>query len=109
MIHAGLYHLFSRILFIEGSRTAEYTGALLIAAVYNFTLHRLWTFQLNYYSHAMLLRYITVVLTSMASQSVVFYIGHEVFGIYDYYVFVIATVFAAGIQYLGHRFVTFKK
>lgn len=106
-LHTGLYHLQSRIIWPDGYRTAQYVTALLISAVYNFTLHRKWTFSAKGYSHQMLLRYISVILISMGSQSVVFYIGVDLLHVYDYYVFAVSVVVASLIQYFGHRFFTF--
>lgn len=108
-IHAGLYHVLSRIVWQEGPKTLEYVIALVTASIYNFTLHRLWTFSMNGYSHGMVIRYICVVLTSMGMQSAVFHVGVTILGVYDYYVFAVSVVFATLLQYFGHRFVTFNK
>lgn len=106
-IHAGIYALLSRVVWESGSRTLEYVIALVIAALYNFTLHRLWTFSLSTYSHKMVFRYSAVLLGSMGLQSIIFHIGVERLGFFDGFVFLVAASFAALVQYLGHRFVTF--
>lgn len=108
-LHTGLYHVFSRFIWAQGPRTLEYVIALVTASIYNFTLHRIWTFSMNGYSHQMVVRYICVILTSMGMQSGIFYVGVSLMGIYDYYVFAVSVVFAATLQYFGHRFVTFNK
>jgi putative flippase GtrA len=107
LIHAGLYAWMSRIVWTSGSRTLQYTLALFIAAIYNFTLHRIWTFQVKEKSFTMVVRYSIVVLTSMALQSGAFYFVNDILHLFD----VIAFAGAAGIaiiyQYFGHRFVTY--
>ena len=106
-IHAGLYHVFSRILWVQGSRTMEYVLALFIASIYNFTFHRKWTFAAKGYSHQMVVRYVIVVLTSMGVQSIIFHIGVDIMHVYDYAIFGVSIIFATIIQYLGHRLFTF--
>lgn len=106
-IHTGLYHLQSRIIWADGNRTVQYVIALVIASMYNFTLHRTWTFSAKGYNHQMLLRYISIILVSMGTQSLVFHIGVDLMRVFDYYVFAVSVVFAALIQYFGHRFFTF--
>jgi putative flippase GtrA len=108
-MHTGMYHMLSRYLWIQGPRTMQYVVTLIIASLYNFTLHRIWTFSMQGYSHGMAARYVCVILSSMGIQSIVFHIGVTILGIYDYYVFAVSVVFAALFQYFGHRFVTFNK
>jgi putative flippase GtrA len=108
-LHVGLYHLFSRILWPSGYRTVEYVIALTIASIYNFLLHRTWTFGVKGSAVQMIGRYIGVILTSMAIQSIVFHIGVDLMHVYDYYVFVVSAALAALFQYFGHRFFTFHR
>jgi putative flippase GtrA len=106
-LHVGLYHLQSRILWPQGSWTAEYVLALVIASVYNFVLHRMWTFGVQGSHLPMIGRYGGIVLCSMALQSIVFHIGVDLLRLYDYAVFAVSAACAALFQYFGHRFFTF--
>ncbi len=107
LLHAGLYALLSRVLWVEGNRTLEYVIALVITAVFNFTLHRIWTFAVKGFSSRMVARYVIVILSSMGIQSGIFFVGVELMGIYDFIVFFISAAIAAFLQYLGHRMFTF--
>lgn len=109
LLHACIYGLLSRVVWADGHRTVEYVIALFFASLYNFTLHRIWTFSMNGYSHFMALRYATTILISMGIQSLLFYIGYERLGFYDYAVLIVAAGVAAVTQYLAHRFFTFNK
>jgi putative flippase GtrA len=107
VIHTGVYALLSRVVWEQGNRTLEYVIALTLASIFNFTLHRIWTFAVNTFSAGMVARYVTVILSSMTLQSILFHIGVERLGIFDFYVFFATAALAAVMQYFGHRFFTY--
>lgn len=106
-IHVGSYALLSRVFWVEGNRTFEFFIAVSFAAIFNFTFHRLWTFKAREFSSKMVIRYLFVVISGTALNSGLFYVGHEVIGIYDFYV-LFGTVFVVALyQYIAHRQFTF--
>lgn len=108
-IHVGSYHLMSRVVWESGSRTLQYVIALTASAIFNFTLHHLWTFAVSTFQYRMIVRYVGVVGASMAMQSSIFYLFVDVLHWYDYIVFVMAFVISVGFQYFLHRIFTFKE
>ncbi|MFA5129345.1 MAG: GtrA family protein [Patescibacteria group bacterium] len=109
IIHTTLYVWMSRYIWISGSRTVQYTIALLVSAAFNFSLHRLWTFQVKSKSFAMVVRYSTVVGSSMLFQSVAFYFINVVLHMHDSVAFLVAVISSIVYQYFGHRFVTYNE
>lgn len=109
LLHAGLYAWVSRVLWPQGSRTLQYTVLLLLVACINFTLHRLWTFEVKTKSFAMVVRYSIVVGSSMGLQSIVFYVINDILHLHDSVAFAGASGIAIVYQYFGHRFVTYNK
>lgn len=109
VIHVTLYHLMSRVFWEDGNRTIQYMIAAPIAAIFNFTLHHLWTFSVSTFHPRMIVRYVGVVGTSMAMQSLIFFIVVDVLHWYDYIGFVIAFFVAVAFQYVLHRVFTFKE
>ncbi|OGL73301.1 hypothetical protein A3E39_01130 [Candidatus Uhrbacteria bacterium RIFCSPHIGHO2_12_FULL_60_25] len=106
-INAGVYALLSRVLWTEGNRTFESVIAVTISAVYNFTMHRTWTFKARGFNARMVARYIGVVVAGSALTGTLFYIGHEVLKIYDFIVLVGSAFLVAGVSYFTHRLYTF--
>jgi putative flippase GtrA len=106
-IHVGSYALLSRVFWVEGNRTFEFFIAVSFASVFNFTFHKLWTFDAKGFDSGMIARYLFVVISGTAINSGLFYLGHEVFGIYDFYVLFGTVVVVALYQYISHRQFTF--
>jgi putative flippase GtrA len=108
LIHLGLYSWMSRVIWVSGNRTLEYAVALVCASIFNFTLHRLWTYNAGAFQLRMLAKYIVVIGSSMLMQSLVFHICIDWLHLFDYFAFAISAVFAIIYQYFLHLFFTFK-
>lgn len=109
LIHASLYHVMSRTIWVSGNRTIQYTLALFFAATVNFTLHRIWTYQAGAFAYKMLFRYATVVGSSMLLQSAIFYVCLNWLRLFDYVAFAASAVLAIVFQYIFHGLFTFRK
>ena len=107
-INVMMYALFSRVLWVDGPKTLESVLSVLISAVFNFSMHYLWTFKAEGFGVRMLMRYVAVVVVGSSIHGTLFYIGHEVFGWYDLLVQVGAAFILATISYFLHRRFTFK-
>lgn len=107
VIHAGLYYIVSREIWPDGPKTLEYVLTMLCVGVYNFTMHRIWTFSLRRFSSAMVLRYLMAVGFGVILQSGIFSLCYDVLNIADYYAFGISVGLASFIQYCIQRFFTF--
>lgn len=106
-VKVGVYALLSRVLWPQGALYIENIAALIIAMIYNYTLHRFWTFNHQKPAAGSAGRYIGVVLLGSALDASLFYIGNEIFKIYDFFVLVFNSGFTAFLSFLLHRFFTF--
>lgn len=107
-INVLAYAALSRWIWESGPRTLEAVMATLISALYNFTLHYHWTFRSQGFGMGMLIRYALVVGIGTGLHGTLFYIGHEIFGLYDFAVLVGAAFMVAFATYLLHRWFTFR-
>ncbi|MBD3251231.1 hypothetical protein GF380_02045 [Candidatus Uhrbacteria bacterium] len=106
-VNAAIYALLSRVLWVSGDRTLEAVIAIALASIYNFSLHRAWTFQTRAFSSRMLARYIIVVFLGSGLHGGLFYVGHELLGWYDFAVLIGTAFLVAAFTYFAHRFFTF--
>lgn len=107
LLNIGLYTVLSRWLWIAGPRTLEAAMAVVLASIYNFTLHALWTFGAPELTSRALLRYIIVALCCNALYAVFFFIGHDVFHLFDIAVVAGSSMLVACVTYGAHRWFTF--
>ncbi len=106
-INTGIYALLSRVLWTDGNRTLESVVSVSFAAIYNFSLHRAWTFKARAFNFRMVMRYVLVVIFGTALSGVLFYIGHEILKLYDFAVLVGSAFLVAFASYATHRWYTF--
>jgi putative flippase GtrA len=107
VVNTGVYALFSRVVWTDGPRPLFVIIAQVMAALYNFTMHRNWTFQARAFNAAMVGRYLVVVVIGTALASIFFYIGHDLLHIYDLVVVTGTPFIVAGATYFLHRWYTF--
>lgn len=107
LVKVGCYALLSRILWVEGSRSLENVLALLVAIIYNYALHRLWTFRHLPMASGTFVRYSMVVVLASVLEASMFYVLHERFGFYDLFVLVFDTFLIAFLTFFLHRLFTF--
>lgn len=106
VLFIAIYSLLS-LLFPDTSRTLLTFTSSVLSGVYNFTVHRYWTFRSRALVGSALQRYIVVVIVATMEQTVLFYVGHELLHLFDYLVQVLVAAPVAGTTYLLHRFFTF--
>lgn len=107
LVKALAYTLISRILWNAGPRWVENIMALGIAMIYNYTLHRLWTFKFQTPHPGSAGRYVAVVAIASALDAVFFYIGHDILKVYDLLVLVVNAALIAAFTFSAHRWFTF--
>jgi len=108
VINFGLYALFSRLLFPQGNKVAESTIAFLISVLFNFAAHRAWTYRSQQIDVPQLVRYALVLGTASGIQALLFWLGHERLGYYDFGVLVVVTGLTALFTFFAHKFYTFR-
>lgn len=107
LIYAATYALFSRVVWTGGNRTVESFLATLISAMFNYVTHRSWTFRSRGKHGQQLWRYVVTVASATAIQTGLFWLGHEVFGIYDFLLVVSISALMPCYTYVMHRLFTF--
>lgn len=112
LLSTGLYLLFSRFLWPTSNgtlRTLENFFAIILASIFNFLAHRLWTFAAHQQTVKQLGRYTLVGSSAIALQTFLFWFGHQVLGMYDLFVIVVVTGMIAFYTFCLHRWFTFRK
>jgi putative flippase GtrA len=103
----GLYALFSKVLFRTWNPTLLDALALTVSAVFNFMLHRAWSFKAKGFSVGMIHRYLVTIVSASLLQVALFHVGTAWLGFLDFYVQIVLVPFIAWVQYVGHRMFTF--
>lgn len=103
------YWLLSRVMWPTGHRVLLNALAIGVAIIFNYCLHRLWTFRRD----AVLLsgsffRYLTVVVVASGMDTGLFYLLHIQRQFYELASFMVATVLTACFTFVTHRFFTFR-
>lgn len=106
-IDVGVYALLSRVVWIAGPRTGLSLISTSISAMFNFLMHRSWTFKTQAFSVAMVIRYLSVLLAGTLINGTLFYVGHEILHLHDILVKIGSVFIVAGGSYTLHRWYTF--
>lgn len=107
LIFFGTYTILWKYLLPAWNRTLLDAIAICVSGIFNFTLHRTWTFRASGFNLKMVGRYIFTVVFGSGLQVLIFFIGHQILGFYDYGVQIVAIPLVALAQYFLHRFFTF--
>lgn len=107
LVKAGGYALLSRVLWTDGPRSIQNVLALGLAMIYNYTLHRFWTFRFQRPTNGSAPRYIAVVIAASLLDVVFFYILHDLFGVYDFLVLALGALCGGVFTFTSHRLFTF--
>jgi putative flippase GtrA len=108
-IFMGLYAILSRFIWPSANKTLLDAIALSICAVFNYTLHRIWTFNAGTHSTRMISRYVSIIVLSSMLQTALFHLGNGVLGFNDFVVQIVLVPFIAAIQYVVNRQFTFNR
>lgn len=108
LVNALLYALFSRILL--ASFRAEFSNilAVVVASLYNYALHRVWTFQSRGSHRKQGFTYIAVAVSAMALQAALFWLGYRILQIHDFIVVVVVNLLIPLYTYPLHKRLTFR-
>jgi len=107
VLQSVLYFIFSRWLFVDLSHTASYMLAIGFAAVQNYVTHRAWTFGDQKAAQGSAYRFFIVLMAGIALNIFLFWLGHDVWHIYDLLVVFLVGAIIPFFTYLTHRLYTF--
>lgn len=105
-IDYGFYWVFSRPLAIYYLWSAVLS--FIIAASFNFTFNRNWTFQSNGKKRKQVPIFLLVVISGTFLNSAIIALLVEVFGWWDIWAKVIATGIVTGWNFFGNKYITFR-
>lgn len=108
LLKIGCYAVISRILWTHGPRSFQNVLALGIAMIYNYSLHRWWTFKHQKADQGSAVRYMGVVAAASLLDAGLFYLGHDILRVYDFLVLAVIPFLVAAFTFLGHRLFTFR-
>lgn len=106
MIDFGFYILFVYVLGIYYIWAA--TLSFVIAAVFNFTLNRKWTFRSNGQKRKQLPIFLLVMISGVLLNNGIIALGVEVFGLWDIFAKIISTGIITIWNFLGNKYFTFR-
>jgi len=111
VLYSGLYALFSRVIWREANHTWLNFLATVLSAIFNYFSNRHWTFKagesrITHLRH--IRRYVVVMAFASLLQSGLFWLGHEFFHLYDFFVIYPVALLIAFFTYTAHRVYTFK-
>jgi len=109
LLQSFLYWFFSRILFTSLEKLACFALAVAYGIVYNYSLHRIWTFNDQKSASGTMKRYAVVSFLAVALNNFLFWLGHNIFGVYDLIVVFLSNAVVPLFTYAAHRFFTFKE
>lgn len=107
LLSTGIYASLSRWLWVGGNHSVENVIAITITALFNYSAHRTWTFRSSGKHRDHLWRYLFVMISAMAIQAGLFWLGHDVLGVYDFALIIILAGVVPIYTYVMHRWFTF--
>ncbi len=102
------YALLTRIVFPQAPLVLMSVVAVTISAIFNFFAHRDWTYRVKDRHMSQPVKYLFVVLTNTALNTLLFWFGVSVLKWFDLYVAVAAAGICAVYTFFAHRFFTFR-
>lgn len=106
-VKALAYALVSRVLWPTGSRSVANILAMIVSVIYNYSLHRVWTFRIHKPAAGSFPRYIGVVIGASVVDAGLFYVLHELVHVSDWFVLVFNAGFISLFTFSIHRWFTF--
>ncbi|MBU1348782.1 GtrA family protein [Patescibacteria group bacterium] len=103
----GLYALLSRVFWTGGPRWVENILALSVATIFNYLFHRHWTFSHLAAAPGSTARYLIVLVFGNALDASLFYVGHEIFRLYDFFLIIGISAIIPFFTFVIHRVFTF--
>lgn len=106
-VRFGSYAVISRLVWVNGPRSIENVCALIIALVYNYTLHRYWTFRHQEPAAGTVHRFLIATVVWNVVDAGLFALLHDVFHVFDLLILFINTGLIMTMSFLTHRLFTF--
>lgn len=97
----------SRLVWRGGSESIQNIIALIAAMIYNYTLHRFWTFRHQAPAPGSAHRYILVTILWNSVDAGMFWLLHDVFHVYDLLILFINSGTIMFASFFTHRLFTF--
>jgi len=103
----ALYAVISRVLWQHGPRTVQYSFVVLIVTWVNYEANRFFTFRQPQRTAGSVGRFATVAGIAAGLNSALFWLGHEIFHLGDFYVIIVNAFLVALFTFTSHRLFTF--
>lgn len=107
LIQAVFYLFFSRWLLADMNPTLLYALAVVYSLTFNYTGNRVWTFGEQASATGSARRYIQVACMAFVLSAGLFWLGHEVWRIFDFIVLVGVNLIIPFFTFIMHRIYTF--
>lgn len=107
LANLGLYAFLTRILWPHGPRTLQYVIVTILVTWLNYEANRWFTFQVAVRSRAAMGRFAVVAFLALGLNAGLFWLGHDVFGMWDFAVIVVNAFVVAVFTFVSHRLFTF--
>lgn len=108
-VNALLYIFFSRLVFASAPAELSNVVSVVLSSLYNYTMHRAWTFQSRGSHRKQGFTYLLVALSAMAVQATLFWIGYRVLHVYDIITVVVVNLLIPLYTYPLHKHLTFRR
>jgi putative flippase GtrA len=108
LIYAAMYALLSRVVWTAGNRTVESFISTVVSALFNYVTHRSWTFRSRGSHGRQVWRYVLTVGSASLIQTGLFWLGHEIFHIYDFILIFTISALMPCYTYVMHKLFTFR-
>lgn len=107
LIQAVLYLIFSRWLLADMNPTLLYALAVVYSLIFNYAGNRAWTFGAQESAKGSAGRYVQVAFMAGVLSAGLFWLGHEVWRIFDFLVLVAINLMIPFFTFIMHRIYTF--
>ncbi|MCC7357368.1 GtrA family protein [Candidatus Uhrbacteria bacterium] len=108
VLTTGMYAVITRFLWKEGNRTFIYASVIIIVTWINYILNKKHTFNAQgKCAQGAIGRFTTVAIIATVMNNVFFWIGHDIFHVFDLLVILCNTGIIAVFTFSSHRLFTF--
>lgn len=97
----------SRIVWQSGARPIQNVIAIIASMIYNYSLHRFWTFRQQQPAKGSAQRYVFVVIFWNGVSAGLFWLLHDIFHLYDLLILFLNSGVIMVMSFLTHRLFTF--
>jgi putative flippase GtrA len=107
LLTVGGYALLSRIMWPSGPHTLQYAMVIIFVTYVNYEANRFFTFQ-GVRNKTTLSRFVMVAVAAFILQNFIFWLGHDVLGLWDVGIILLGSAIVAFFTFAGHRLFTFR-